>query len=288
MRSWIEVDYPRLVHAGASVVVSIWGTSVDATVRAAVEIERYTDAVAIEVNLSCPNSGNPHLLVSHDPGLIARQIGAISDSLLRIPVWAKLAPSAPDIVACAVAAIEAGATAVTLVNTLSAMKVDALAQTAVLSGVYGGLSGPPLHSIALRAIYQVRSARQDIPIVGVGGVVDGMTALEMLVVGAQAVQVGTACFADPRAPHKVWKQLARLMVDQSLSYESVVGSAVAVSPPHEYGTRVAGLASPDPPGTRRSRLDQPSRTPRRLRSVADIRSGRNDWTPRGSGTRPPH
>jgi len=267
VRRWIEEDYPRLAHTGAAVVVSLWGTTVEAVVSAAMAVEQYTDAIAIEVNLSCPNSGSPHLLVSHDPGLIRRQIGAIADRLEHTPVWAKLAPSAPDIVACAAAAADVGADAVTLVNTLSAMAVDTASQAPTLSGIYGGLSGPPLHAIALRAVHQVHAARQDIPIIGVGGVSDKTTALRMFVVGARAVQVGTACFADPRTPHKLVTQLSKAFGRGGFDYGALVGSGVTAVSPHEFGTRVAAPASPDPPGRRRSRIDIPERAPRRLPPV---------------------
>lgn len=286
IRAWIEKDYPRLAESEAKVVVSIWGTTIDRTSAVAAAVERETDAVAIEVNLSCPNSGNPHLLVSHDPGLIARQVGAIVQRVDPLPVWAKLAASAPDMVACAAAATKAGASGITLVNTISAMAVDVNRKRPVLSGIFGGLSGPPLHPIALRAVYQVHMWRPEIPIIGVGGIIDGETALEMLQVGASALQVGTASFADPRAPHRVLGQLATALRARDLSYPSVVGVAVDRMPPHEYGVRQAAPSSPEPPAVRRSRIDAPAWSPRGIQPRERRSSLRGEWLPRGFG-RPP-
>ena len=184
-------------------VVSIWGRDANELFDAAVVVAACKELAAIEVNLSCPNHDDPRLMVSHDPEEVRKYISAVAAATSGLPVWAKLAPTTPDLVACSQAAQRSGASAVTLVNTISAMSVDLDRRSTTLSGVLGGLSGPPLHEVALRAIYQVHSALPRLPIVGVGGVVNARTRGSLMAVGASAVQVGTASFVDPRAPYKI-------------------------------------------------------------------------------------
>lgn len=208
--AWLRDDLPALVAAGARVVASIWGRSVDEYRAAAEALADAPDAVvAVEVNLSCPNTEAAADLFAHSEAATARAMAATA--ACSRPRWAKLSPNVTDLVPIARAAQEAGAEAVTLVNTVLAMAIDPT------SGAYrlgsgergGGLSGPAIHAVAVRAVHDVHRALPDLPIVGVGGVVDGPTAAELLWAGAAAVQVGTATFADPRAPQQVLDGLRR-------------------------------------------------------------------------------
>jgi dihydroorotate dehydrogenase (NAD+) catalytic subunit len=126
-----------------------------------------------------------------------------------LPRWAKLSPNVPDVTEIAAGAIEGGADGLTLVNTLLGLALDVETGRPVLGAGGGGLSGGPVHPVAVRAVWECRTAFPEVPIVGVGGVSTGRDAVEFLVAGADAVQVGTATFRDPRAPWQVLRQLAR-------------------------------------------------------------------------------
>jgi dihydroorotate dehydrogenase (NAD+) catalytic subunit len=195
-------DLPALLDTGATVVASIWGRSIDDYRRAADLLAAApARVVAVEVNLSCPNVEDRSGMFAHSPEA-TRAAMEVTAGCGR-PRWAKLSPNAGDLVPIVDAAIAGGAEAVTLVNTVMGMAIDPATRTYRLGNGGGGLSGPAIHPVAVRAIHDVAAARPDVPIVGAGGVVDGETAAELLVAGAAAVQVGTATFADPRAPGQV-------------------------------------------------------------------------------------
>jgi dihydroorotate dehydrogenase (NAD+) catalytic subunit len=126
----------------------------------------------------------------------------------RRPRWAKLSPNVTDVTEIAVAALDAGAEAVTLINTVMGLAIDPETRRARLGNGGGGLSGAAIHPVAVRAVYDVHAARPDAPIVGVGGVTNAADAVEMLLAGASAVQIGTAIFNDPRAPGRILRELA--------------------------------------------------------------------------------
>jgi len=157
--------------------------------------------LALEVNLSCPNLGGSHAMFAHDPAATAEVIDATA--VAGLPRWAKLSPNTDRLVEVARAAAGAGAEAVTLVNTVMGMVLDVERRRPLLGGGGGGLSGPAIHPVAVRAVYDCRSALPDLPIVGVGGVGSGRDAIELMMAGAQAVQVGTASFADPRSVRRI-------------------------------------------------------------------------------------
>lgn len=206
--AWLRDDLPALVAAGARVVASIWGRSVDDYRAAAAALaDAPAEVVAVEVNLSCPNTEATAELFAHSEAATAAVLTATEEC--GRPRWAKLSPNVTDLVPIARAARDAGAEAVTLVNTVFAMAIDPADGTYRLgSGERGGgLSGPAIHPVAVRAVHDVHRALPDLPIVGVGGVSDGASAAELLWAGASAVQVGTATFADPRAPAHILDQL---------------------------------------------------------------------------------
>jgi dihydroorotate dehydrogenase (NAD+) catalytic subunit len=204
--AWLSEDLPPLLATGARVVASIWGRSVaDYAEAAGLLADAPAEVVAVEVNLSCPNLDGGSHLFAHDPGLAAEAIAATT--ACGRPRWAKLSPNTPDLVAIAAAVAAAGAEAVTLVNTVQATLPDDDRTGPRFGGGGGGLSGPAIHPVAVRAVYAVRAAHPDLPIVGVGGVTDAATALDLLAAGASAIQVGTATFAHPGAPSRVLDQL---------------------------------------------------------------------------------
>jgi dihydroorotate dehydrogenase (NAD+) catalytic subunit len=205
---WLADDLPALVAAGARVVASIWGRST-AEYEAAARLlaDAAPTVVAVEVNLSCPNTEAARDLFAHSASATEEAMAATA--ACGRPRWAKLSPNVTDLVPIAAAARAGGAEAVTLVNTVLGMAIDPETGAYRLgSGARGGgLSGPAIHPIAVRAVHDVHAALPDLPIVGVGGVASGADAAELVLAGACAVQVGTATFADPRAPARVLHEL---------------------------------------------------------------------------------
>jgi dihydroorotate dehydrogenase (NAD+) catalytic subunit len=205
IEAWMAHGLVDLLEVGATVVASIWGRSVD-DYRLAAEMLATAPAevVAVEVNLSCPNLEGRSSIFAHDPELCAAVIAA-TEACGR-PRWAKLSPNTDRIVEVAAASAAAGAEAVTLINTVLGLVIDPTTLRPALGNGAGGLSGRAIHPVAVRAVNDVRTALPDLPIVGVGGIASGWDAIEMLIAGAQAVQVGTATFADPKAPAQVLRE----------------------------------------------------------------------------------
>ncbi len=208
VEAWLEDELPALLATGATVVASIWGFTVEAYEKAATALaDAPPEVVAVEVNLSCPNVESRRSMFAHSPALTAEAIAATAGC--RRPRWAKLSPNVTDLTEIAIAALEAGAEALTLVNTVMGMAIDVDTGRYRLGAGGGGLSGPAIRPVAVRAVHDVCAAFPDASVVGVGGVATGEHAVELLMAGASAVQVGTATFADPRAPTRVLSELER-------------------------------------------------------------------------------
>jgi len=203
---WLADELPELVRSGARVVASIWGRSVDDFRRAAEQLASApAEVLAVEVNLSCPNLEGRRGIFAHDAELSAEVIRATA--AVGRPRWAKLSPNTDRVVEVAAAVHEAGAESVTLSNTLLGMVLDPHTGRPALGAGGGGYSGRPVHAVAVRTVFDVRAALPDLPIVGVGGVFSGWDAAELLLAGANAVQVGTASFLDPRAARRIQGEL---------------------------------------------------------------------------------
>ena len=222
---WLVDDLPALVHTGARIVVSIWGRSVaDYAAAAAMLAAAPPSVVAIEVNLSCPNLEGRRGIFAHDPVLSAEVVAATASC--GRPRWAKLSPNTDRVVEVAGAVAEAGAEAVTLINTLLGLVIDPTTGRPVLGNGGGGVSGVGLLPVAARAVFDVRAAHPELSIIGVGGVRSGADALQLLMAGAQAVQVGTATFADPRAVWRIATDLSAELAKRSIEQlDQVVGIA---------------------------------------------------------------
>ena len=213
VEAWLGHGLPELIETGATVVASIWGRSVDDYRRAAEQLaDAPAEVVAVEVNLSCPNLEGRGAIFAHDSDLSVDVIEA-TEACGR-PRWAKLSANTDRIIEVAAAVAEAGAEAVTCINTLLGLAYDPDTCEPVLGAGGGGLSGRAIHPVAVRAVHDVHAALPELPIVGVGGVASGWDAAEMMLAGASAVQVGTATFADPRAPAMVADELERWLVDR--------------------------------------------------------------------------
>lgn len=232
---WLAEELPALARTGAAVVASIWAFSVEGYQAAAARLAAAVRAggaaasiVAVEANISCPNVEDRRRMFAHSEAGVAAAVGAAAAGLDgAVPLWAKLSPNVTDLPALAGVAHRSGAEAVTLINTVMGMAIDPATGRFRLGGGGGGLSGPAVHPVAVRAVYECRSAWPDLPIVGVGGVVNGLDAAELLAAGADAVQVGTATFADPRAPRRVLDELTDWMHHCAVDdIESVKGRAI--------------------------------------------------------------
>jgi dihydroorotate dehydrogenase (NAD+) catalytic subunit len=212
---WLVHELPALLDTGATVVCSIWGRSVEEYRQAADMLAAAPDqVVAVEVNLSCPNLEGRGSIFAHDAAVSAEVMAATAGC--GRPRWAKLSPNTDRIVEVADAVQRAGAEAVTLINTVLAMVIDPHTLRPALGNGGGGLSGRAIHPVAVRAVHDVRQALADLPIVGVGGVSSGWEAAELMLVGAQAIQVGTASFADPRACARVSDELVEFARDRKI------------------------------------------------------------------------
>ncbi len=211
LKAWRDEDLPRLTAVDARVVASIWGQRVDDFARAAAMVTGAPGVMAVEINVSCPNIEDRRRMFAHSPAATAEVVAAVGEHCPGLPRWAKLSPNVADIAEVAAAALAAGAEGVTLVNTVLAMAIDLDRRRPVLgSGPHGGgLSGPAVHPVAVRAVFDVRAAHPDAAIIGVGGISGAEDAIELVLAGADAVQVGTATFRDPRAPVKVLRGIER-------------------------------------------------------------------------------
>ncbi|MDE0267546.1 MAG: dihydroorotate dehydrogenase [Acidimicrobiaceae bacterium] len=223
--AWLDDDLPALADSGADVVASIWGTTVGDYRTAAEMLQGALPClVAVEVNLSCPNTSHGRRMFSHS--LKDTEEVMEATEVCGLPRWAKLSPNTADISAIAAAAVQGGASAVVLTNTLTGMVIDIDRRRPHLGGGGGGVSGAALHPVAVRAVYDVHRAFPELPIIGVGGVASGEDAVELILAGASAVQVGTAIFADPRAPWKVLHELQGWLNQAGVEkLEEVIGAA---------------------------------------------------------------
>lgn len=207
---WIDHGLPELRASGARVIASLWGRTVDDFGVAAKMLEPAVgQLVAVELNVSCPNVEDRARMFAHSTTSTAAVVRATLDAQLGLPVFAKLSPNTHEIVDIAGAALEAGAHGVTLVNTLLGFGIDAARRRPSLGAGGGGLSGPPLKPVALRAVHDVASAFPGVAIIGTGGITTGEDAVEMLLAGASAVGVGTVTFREPRAMVRILDELER-------------------------------------------------------------------------------
>jgi dihydroorotate dehydrogenase (NAD+) catalytic subunit len=194
---FLAKEVPFIAGLPIPVVVSVAGRSVEEFAQVTLRL-REVPIAAIEANISCPNVERRNQVFACHPEMAAEVVGAMV-RLSRVPVFAKLTADVTDIVAVAEACVRAGAHGLSLVNTLLGMAIDVERFRPKLGGVTGGLSGPAIRPVAVRCVYQVARALPDVPIMGIGGIVKAEDALEFLLAGAWAVQVGTANFFDPEA-----------------------------------------------------------------------------------------
>ncbi len=225
---WLAEELPVLAESGTRVVASIWGRTLDdysaaADLLAAADSLAMEAVVAVEVNVSCPNLEDRGRMFSHSAAMTRAALAATE--ACGLPRWAKLSATG-DLVEIADAAVEGGAEALTLINTLLGMVIDVEDRKPLLGAGGGGVSGRAIGPVAVRSVFDVYAALPDVPIIGVGGIASGADAVEMMMAGARAVQVGTATFADPRAPAKVLRELTRWCASHGVNrLDELIGAA---------------------------------------------------------------
>lgn len=210
--AFVEKDLAWLDQRGARAIVSIAGDTVEDFGKIAARLRTSRSVTALEVNISCPNVADRGQVFACRSGSAAEVVNAVRrHSDPRMPIFAKLSPDVTDIVEIADSVVRAGATGVTVMNTTLGMVIDTDTMRPKLAGITGGLSGPAIRPMAVRAVWQIRQAFPDLPIIGVGGIRSGRDALEFVLAGANAVQVGTVIFHDPSAPARVQEELQRAL-----------------------------------------------------------------------------
>lgn len=215
---FLETDIPWLQNKGARVIVSISGETVEEYASLARKLRGIPSLHGVEVNISCPNVENRGLVFACDPVASRAVIEAVRRNISGdYPIIAKLSPDVTDIVSIAREVVAAGADGLALINTVLGMVIDVDAKRPKLAGITGGLSGPAIRPIAVRAIYQVHKALPQVPILGMGGVTSGRDALEMIFAGASGVSIGTATFGNPSAVMKVKTELLQGLRDRGFS-----------------------------------------------------------------------
>jgi dihydroorotate dehydrogenase (NAD+) catalytic subunit len=214
---------PKLRERGVTVVANIFASSTEDFVAIAERLEAEAGVHALELNVSCPNVSHGGIEFGKDPRLAAQVTAAVRKAS-KLPLWVKMSPEAGDIVAVAKACEDAGADALTAINTIRGMTIDVDAERPRLANRTGGFSGPALRPIALRIVWDLAGA-VSIPIIGIGGISTWRDAVEFLLAGATAIQVGTASFADPCAAKKVLDGLASYCEKKSTTAAALVGRA---------------------------------------------------------------
>ncbi len=216
--AFLANDVPWLLSQNARVIVSIAGETVDEYAVLARKIRSTAGISAIEVNISCPNVENRGMVFAADCDTTARVIDGVRKVIGgEIPILAKLTPDVTDIVSVARSAVDAGADGLALINTVLGMVINLDTMKPHLGGRTGGLSGPAIRPVAVRAIYQVRDAFPQIPILGMGGVASGRDALELILAGASGVSVGTASFGNPTAIISIQNELRELLAQRGFT-----------------------------------------------------------------------
>jgi dihydroorotate dehydrogenase (NAD+) catalytic subunit len=210
--SFLANDVPWLLEQKARVIVSIAGETIEEYSTLARKLRSVSGLSAVEVNISCPNVENRGLVFACDPDASRRVIDGVRKTIGgELPIIAKLSPDVTDLPAIARGVVDAGADALALINTVLGMVINLDSMRPHLGGKTGGLSGPAIKPVAVRAIYQVHAALPQIPILGMGGVSNGRDALELILAGASGVSVGTASFGNPTALIQIRDELHALL-----------------------------------------------------------------------------
>jgi len=216
VRAFVRDKLPGLRAIGVVVFANVFGYSVEDYVEVVRVLEDAAGLAGYELNVSCPNTDRGGMFFAHDPALLAEVVGAVRRAARR-PLIVKLSPNVARIEPAARAAADAGADALSLVNTFVALAVNARTRRPYIGNGFGGLSGPAIKPLALRLVYEAAHAVK-IPVIGLGGIATGTDAAEFLIAGASAVQVGTASFWDTRAPLRVARELDLFLEQENIAH----------------------------------------------------------------------
>ena len=215
IEAFIEDKIPFLRTVDTPVIVNLYGNSLEEYGELAHRLDKITEVAGVEVNISCPNVRQGGIVFGTDPRAAYQVVKLVREATIK-PVIVKLSPNVTDIVEMARACEEAGADALSLINTLTGMAVDLQKRRPVLANVTGGLSGPAIKPVALRMVWQVARAVK-LPVIGIGGIISATDALEFIVAGATAIQVGTASFLDPSAAQTIARDMERYLVENGIA-----------------------------------------------------------------------
>jgi dihydroorotate dehydrogenase (NAD+) catalytic subunit len=215
VRAFVADKLPALRGSGTAIFANVFGYSPEDYLEVVRVLEDAEGVAAYELNVSCPNTKHGGIFFSSDPVLLSEVVEVVRAKSRR-PLIVKLSPNVARIEVLARAAAEAGADAVSLVNTFIALAVDPRTRRARLGAGFGGLSGPAIKPVALRMVYEAAQAVK-IPVIGLGGIASGMDAAEFLIAGASAVEVGTANFWDPGAPVRIADELDRFLKEEKIA-----------------------------------------------------------------------
>ena len=215
VRAFVSEKLPKLAKLDTAVFANVFGYAPVDYVEVLRVLEDAAGLAGYELNVSCPNTKHGGMQFGADPQLLGEVVGMARRAVSKRPLIVKLSPNVTDIAQMAKAAEEAGADAISLINTVQAMAVDAKTRKPKIGAGMGGLSGPAVKPIALRMVYQVARAVK-IPVIGMGGVATGEDVVEFLLCGATAVQVGTASFWDPKSPQRIAGELNRFLDGQGV------------------------------------------------------------------------
>jgi len=223
VRAFVKDKLPELRGAGTAIFANVFGYAVEDYIEVIRVLEDAEGLAAYELNVSCPNTKHGGIFFSSDPALLSEVIRAVR-TVARRPLIVKLSPNVARIEPLAKAAEEAGADALSLVNTFVSLAIDPRTRKPRLGAGLGGLSGPAIKPIAVRMVYEAARAVK-IPVVGLGGISDGLDAAEFLIAGASAVEVGTANFWDPAAPLRIARELETFLEQEGIDHVSnIVGT----------------------------------------------------------------
>jgi dihydroorotate dehydrogenase (NAD+) catalytic subunit len=212
--AFIEKKIPFLRNVNTPVIVNFFGNTVDDYAELASRLDVVPEVAAIEINISCPNVKHGGIAFGAEPEAAFSVVKAVRDSTIK-PLIVKLSPNVTDIVEMAQACADADADALSLINTLTGMAIDLKKRKPVLANVTGGLSGPAIKPVALRMVWQVARA-VNLPVIGIGGITCAIDALEFLLAGATAVQIGTANFISPGITQKIVRDMERYLVENGI------------------------------------------------------------------------
>jgi dihydroorotate dehydrogenase (NAD+) catalytic subunit len=219
---FIEKKLPLLKGVKTHVIANIFGETIDDYMEVARRLDAVKGVSALEINISCPNVKKGGIVFGTDPQEAFRVVSAIRKST-SLPLITKLSPNVTDIKVMVKAAEDAGTDAISLINTLTGMVIDVERRRPVLATATGGLSGPAIRPVAVRMVWQAAQAAK-VPLIGMGGIMNARDALEFIIAGAAAVQVGTASFIDPDAAAKVASGIEEYVQRHGVSVKELTGS----------------------------------------------------------------